>query len=127
MIKGMGADLKGLLMKTLTKASMWKAKLMARACLVGSMEKFTMVNGSEESKKAMVFGKAPKAIHTLANGSIPKQRAMVCINGKMEISMKESGKPVSDMGMDPISFLMAIIMSASIGTATLVDLVSIIG
>jgi hypothetical protein len=38
------------------KVNMLMVKLTARASLLGLMVRFTMVNGSTESKKAMVFG-----------------------------------------------------------------------
>lgn len=41
-----------------------KEKLMVKESILGPMVKFTMVNGKQESKKVMEFGKEYLEIHT---------------------------------------------------------------
>lgn len=91
MIKGVGKDMKGIKVATLTKASLKTIKLMGEVFINGRKEKFTMASGGMGKRMAMEFGKASLGIAILESGRIVKQRDMVFMFGKMEINMKENG------------------------------------
>jgi len=56
--------LKGSVMVTHIMALFVKEKQVVKACILGKMEKFMMVNGSKESNMAMEFGREPEEILT---------------------------------------------------------------
>lgn len=69
-------------------------KLMEKVSTLGRMAKCTMVSGTKESNKAMVYGKASKTIHTLASGLPRKLTGMEYITGPMVTGMKANGRCV---------------------------------
>jgi hypothetical protein len=66
-------------------------KHMEKVSMLGWMEKFLMVNGRMELKKATEYGKASLVIHSLESGRIVRLMGTVSINGKMVTDMKVNG------------------------------------
>ena len=66
----------------------------ARGSICGLMEKFTMGSGRMELKKATESGRECSETHTLGSGRIQRLMATGSTNGKMGISMRESGGTV---------------------------------
>ncbi len=84
--------MKGLQTVMSIKENIKMAKHMEKEFSIGNMERFMMVNGFLEPKKAMGFGKVLKETLILGNGRIAKLKAMEYMFGKMEIDMRESGR-----------------------------------
>jgi len=68
--------------------------LMAKVSILGSMEKYTRVNGKRGSRRAKAFGRAFLETRILASGLRVKRMGTVCISGRMVIDMRESGNSV---------------------------------
>lgn len=98
---------------------MIKVKLMEKEYFNGDKERSTMENGRMVWKKAMVYGKALKGIHTLDNGRTAKLMVMECMFGRQETSMKVSGKLAWGTVTALISLVMVINISASITMGSL--------
>lgn len=58
------------------------------------MMKFMMENGMKGLSKVTESGKEVEENHIQDNGKTVKLMVMECINGRMEIDMKENGKHV---------------------------------
>lgn len=94
MMSDMEKALKGIKTTINMKGNFKMEKLMVKGFILGSMEKYMMANGKMESKMDMVFGKEFLGILILESGRTARLMVMEFINGKMEISMKESGRIV---------------------------------
>jgi len=81
-----------------------------------------------ECGEAQKIIKLNSLMNILANGLIINQMGLVNILGEtMEMSMKENGNIVSDMGRELIVFLLVIFTLESIVLVKLMDMVNIIG
>ena len=94
MIRDQELGLKGIRMEIHMKEILNKTKLKVRVCINGQMVKYMMGNGGKDQRKVMEYGEEYIMIVTLESGRIARQMDMEFMFGKMEISMKESGKIV---------------------------------
>lgn len=98
-IKDMAEDMNDILMVTFIRDILRKAKLMAKATIIGSpLMKYMMDSGKKEFVMAKVFGNETKLIlkqaimiPMLATGKMEKLMASEFILGPMEIDMKDNG------------------------------------
>lgn len=102
----MEKDLKGILMRILTMASLSMEELMVKESIHGRMERSMMDNGIKAWNKDKESGKELRMTLTLVNGRILKLMDMESIDGLMVIDMKDSGKKVWNMELVLILFQM---------------------
>jgi hypothetical protein len=79
------------LLEIYIKASSKMERLMVEESTSGGMEKFMMVSGTEESRKARDFGRTQKEITTLESGRTRRPMDLGFIYGRMETSTKGNG------------------------------------
>jgi len=85
-----------LVMGTLTKALTRMAKSVGRAGTCGARESSMKENGRMDIRKAMESGKVLRTILTSESGVTINLTGLASISGAAEISMKASGRHVSD-------------------------------
>ena len=90
-IKDMEMDLSDTKMGMLTRESFKVISPMEKGLIIGTIMKSTMENGKMDVRTVQAYGKELKGILMQVIGRITKFQEKVCIFGKMEINMKESG------------------------------------
>ena len=67
---------------------------MVKAFILGTMERYTMVNGKMDLSMGTVYGEVCTMIHILVSGGNQRQRGTGFTHGRTEIVMKVSGSNV---------------------------------
>lgn len=94
MMSDMARDTSDIQMAINMRAIFRWEKLMEKASICGSMEKYMTGNGKMVLKMAMEYGGAFLVILISVSGKIAKRTDMESTSGKMEIDLRASGKIV---------------------------------